>query len=479
MLTGQKVRLSQHQRATHAYVIGQPGMGKSQQLRSMIMQDIVAQRGVMAIDVHGDLYDDLVLDIAHLLARDPELARRVILFDPLNPDWTIRFNPLGAISGIPDERMAGQLTDAIITIWNLDTASAPRMMRLLTFSFLALSEFHLTLLDLPRLLRDQSFREELMNKTVHPDLEDYFRFEFPQGEGAIHQWVTPVLNKIGPLVFDPDMRLILGGRSTFHFRQVLSEKLVFLANLPKGILGEGNSSLLAAFLVAHIQQAALSRADTEKRIPFFLYLDEFQNYTTKNVRDILSESRKYGLSLTLAHQFLEQLPTDTRAAVLNTAGTIICFRVGYHDATELAREVFLKNSLSREKTQLVNSHFGGMSLVLPQTKREPLSHEAMSSLLTRLRPREFWMKRRGPDDPTKQRSLEAPSLTPSKELYAARAYLVKVSGSRFGIAKSRAKEQLKQGRENEKRSKRTTTYYENIETSTLPSNQAPADHGSD
>src|SRR5207253_475749 len=133
------------------------------------------------------------------------------------------------------------------------------------------------------------------------------------------------------------------------FRKILDGNRVLLVNLTKGILGEGNSAMLGAFIVAHLQQAALSRADTRKREPFYLYLDEFQNYTTDNIKDILAESRKYGLSLILAHQYLKQLAGDLQAAVLNTAGTLACFRVGYQDASLLAREIFPPEFLRQPK----------------------------------------------------------------------------------------------------------------------------------
>ena len=154
------------------------------------------------------------------------------------------------------------------------------------------------------------------------------------------QWAAPILNKLGNLIFDPQIRTIFTGKSTINFRHIMDSGKILLVNLPKGIMGEELSSLLAAFIVAMIQKAALSRASTHHRQPFYLYLDEFQNYTTNNIKDILSESRKYSLSMTMAHQYLDQLSSDLRSAVLNTIGTVVCFRVGYKDASTLVKEVF-------------------------------------------------------------------------------------------------------------------------------------------
>ena len=371
-------QLSVVQRATHTYVIGQPGMGKSRALESWIMQDILAGRGVGVIDPHGDLYRHLVFRLAILLQSRPELAERVILIDPTDPVWTVGFNPLQAGNGMYKERLAWLLTDVIIKIWRLDTATAPRMLRLLTFSFLALSEFQLTLLDLPRFLLDEAWRKSLLSRTRHPEITDYFNLEFPKGASAVHQWAMPVLNKIGPLIFDPEMRLMLATESTINFRKILDRNQVLLVNLPKGILGEGNSALLGAFIVAHLQQAALSRANSWERNPFFLYLDEFQNYTTDNIKDILSESRKYALSLVMAHQYLAQLAEDLRGAVLNTAGTIVCFRIGYHDANELCRDLFIPGSLKATHHELNFAHLAGYHMPYFQERTEPLDREALA-----------------------------------------------------------------------------------------------------
>ena len=290
-------------RATHTYVIGQPGTGKSRALESWIMQDIAAGRGVGVIDPHGDLFHNLTVRLSFM----PQVWERIVIIDPCNPDWVTTFNPLDAVSNYSQERLSLFLTDIIGKIWKLDLASAPRALWLLSNTFLALSNLNLTLLHLPKFLLDAEYRNSLLPRLTNPSALSFFQYEFPKNPRAAHQWASPVLNKIGSLIFDSDLSLMLAGKPRITFRQIMDRQLVLLVHLPKGTIGEGASALMGAFIVAHIQKAALARADSAYRNIFYLYLDEFQNYTTDNIRDILSESRKYSLSMTLVHQYLEQL----------------------------------------------------------------------------------------------------------------------------------------------------------------------------
>ena len=239
------------------------------------------------------------------------------------------FNPLDVVADLPKERLAIYMTDIVIKVWKIQPEQAPRMVWLLTNTFLALASSGLSILELPRFLTDPDFRTALLPKVSSEFVRSYFLNEYPQKQSTAMQWAAPILNKLGNLIFDPQIRTIFTGKSTINFRHIMDSGKILLVNLPKGIIGEELSSLLAAFIVAMIQKAALSRASTHHRQPFYLYLDEFQNYTTNNIKDILSESRKYSLSMTMAHQYLDQLSSDLRSAVLNTIGTVVCFRVGY------------------------------------------------------------------------------------------------------------------------------------------------------
>jgi hypothetical protein len=424
--------LTPGQRAIHTYVIGQPGTGKSRALEAWIMQDILAGHGVGVIDPHGDLYRNLLLR----LAPKHELWKRLVILDPLNPKWVVGFNPLEVIHGLSQERLALFLTDVVVKVWSLNTSNAPRMVWLLTNSFLALSDLGLSLLDLPRFLLDREYRECLLPRLSNEAVYIYFRHEFPNSDAATHQWVTPVLNKIGGLIFDPDVRLMFSGGSRLNFREILDQQLILLVNIPKGILGEGSSALLGAFIVAHLQQAALSRANSSKRVPFYLYLDEFQNYTTDNIKDILSESRKYALSLTLAHQYLDQLSGDLRSAVLNTAGTIISFRVGYNDATRLAKEIFPSpDYLTSSKIKVQLGRYGLMPFPTIRNHQDSLGWNGLALLLTKLQPRQFWARHRGFKTPAKQRTFNMPDPQLTIQHASYLNAMLACSGMRYGRLK--------------------------------------------
>ncbi len=434
--------LSARDRSIHTYVIGQPGMGKSRALESWIMQDVAAGHGVGVIDPHGDLFQHLVFRLANMR----NVWERVVIIDPCNKKWVTTFNPLEAVSGFSQERLALFLTDILGKIWQLDMANAPRTMWLLTNSFLALSILGLTLLDLPRFLMDRDFRENLLLRLTHTGVRAYFENEYPRQPAATHQWATPVLNKIGGLIFDPDTCLMLAGKARISFREILDRQHILLVNLPKGIIGEGVSSLLGAFIVAHLQKAALARANSHMRPPFYLYLDEFQNYTTDNIKDILSESRKYSLSLTLVHQYLDQLSSYMRSAVLNTAGSLVCFRVGYQDGYELVKEFFPRRELPVTGQIGFRNQQSGPGHLIPLLNFNSKDYwEDLTQLLVTLRAREFWLKRRGAARPSMHRTFNMPQPKLTSENWKKVHEFYDVSGRRCSRLKEVVRMKVKSG----------------------------------
>lgn len=400
-----EIQLSSKERSTHTYVIGQPGSGKSRAIESWVMQDIKAGRAVGVIDPHGDLYNNLLTRLTDY----PQLWKKIVLFDPLDEKWVVGFNPLDAVTDLPNERLAIYMTDIVIKVWKIQPEQAPRMVWLLTNTFLALSSSGLSILELPRFLSDPEFRIAMMPKVGSEVVRNYFLNEYPQKHSNAMQWSAPILNKLGNLIFDPQIRTIFTGKSTINFRHIMDSGKILLVNLPKGIIGEELSSLLAAFIVAMIQKAALSRASTHNRQSFYLYLDEFQNYTTDNIKDILSESRKYGLSLTLAHQYLDQLSSDLRSAVFNTIGTIVCFRVGYKDASVLVKEIFPSPEYSQSNGQELRLRSVN-SILLPMVipKIQVSNWDMLTRELVNLQMREFWFKKRGLNRPVKQYTFDMP-----------------------------------------------------------------------
>ncbi len=439
-----EIQLSSKDRSTHTYVIGQPGSGKSRAIESWVMQDIKAGRAVGVIDPHGDLYNNLLAR----LAADPLLWKKIVLFDPLDEKWVVGFNPLDAVANLPKERLAIYMTDIVIKVWKIQPENAPRMVWLLTNTFLALSSSGLTIVDLPRFLSDAEFRKGQLPR-VHSDVvRSYFLNEYPQKQSSAMQWAAPILNKLGNLIFDPQIRDIFTGKSTINFRHIMDNGKILLIHLPKGIMGEELSSLLAAFIVAMIQKAALSRASTNKRQPFYLYLDEFQNYTTNNIKDILSESRKYSLSMTMAHQYLDQLLSDLRSAVLNTIGTVVCFRVGYKDASMLVKEIFpspehLQSRGQELRLRSVNSIL--LPMVIPQI--QATNWEMLTRELVNLHMREFWFRKRGLNQPIKQYTFDMPDPILTSELKRRIQILRDCSGEKYARLRSGLKSEETNGDE--------------------------------
>ncbi len=230
------------------------------------------------------------------------------------------------------------------------------------------------------------------------------------------------------------------------FRQILDERLIVVINLAKGLLGEGNSALLGAFFVAGLQKAAMARADSQQsaRAGFHLYLDEWQNYTTDNIRDIISESRKFGLSLHLANQFPEQVPQDLFKAALNATGTLMCFRLSYQSAKVMVHELLPTELPVESSWQQGFLRVGRFGFPFPVQVQKVLGPKELVTMLTVLAPREFVLKRRGPYAPVKLITLEAPTPGMTPELLDARQQLIRISGERYGILKAEARREVEQ-----------------------------------
>jgi hypothetical protein len=353
------VFISTRDRRKHLYVVGKTGTGKTQLLLNMIMQDIDKGRGLCVIDPHGDLFDDI-------LNRFPvQRLRDLILFDPTDSN-----NPPGLNLFEYDRHNPLQrdfvLDEAISIFLRLHGHEifGPRIQNYFRSGALALMNDparERTLLDIARLFVDDSFFEYIMSAAADPVVADFLS-EFKKTTEFEKGSLLPYFQaKFTPFVSNSMIRPVIGQpRSTVNFRQAMDQSKVVLVNLSKGKLGELNSRLLGMVLVSKITWAALSRAQIppEQRYDFYLYCDEFQSFATDSFSTILSEARKYGLCLTLAHQHLSQLRiTDNytqmsrdslRDAVLGNVGNVILFRVGAKDADELSKEIVGEN-ISEEK----------------------------------------------------------------------------------------------------------------------------------
>ena len=322
-------------RFSHVYVIGKTGTGKSTLLESMALQDLERGNGFALIDPHGDL-------VARIAARIPASQRsRVIYLNTTDPAQPYGYNPLRHVSEDRIALAASGMMDVFKKMW--PDAWGVRMEHILRNVLMALLEQpKATLHDVPRIFSDNAFRKEVAksvrNETVRTFLlKEFERFSF----GYRAHGTAPIQNKVGAFLADPLLnRILTAPKKDLHIRRIMDQGQVLLVNLAKGHIGEDSSSLLGGLLVTTIGLAAFSRADTPpaERRSFFVYIDEFQSFTTLALANMLSELRKYRLGFTVAHQYLHQLEPDVRHAVLGNVGSIISFRVGVEDAPYLARE---------------------------------------------------------------------------------------------------------------------------------------------
>lgn len=319
----------------HVYVIGQTGAGKTTLLRNMVLQRIEAGEGVALIDPHGDVAEDLLDHFPRSRARD------LVYFEPAAADFPIAFNPLQNVPSDQRALVAAGLVSAFKSIWR--DSWGPRLEYILGYAIATLLEVENTsLLGINRLLSDPDYRAQIVSAVRDPFIRAFWTDEFDRyDERYLRDAIGPVQNKLGQFSRSPFLRHILGQiENKIDFRHMLDNRRVFIANLSKGRIGPEPANLLGALLVAQFKHAAMTRADQPEyeRRAFHLVLDEFHNFTTDSIAEALSEARKYGLGLTLAHQFVAQLSEEIRPAVFGNVGTLISFRVGAADAEHLARE---------------------------------------------------------------------------------------------------------------------------------------------
>jgi len=322
-------------RRRHFYCIGKTGMGKSNLMENMAIQDIQAGRGVAYIDPHGEGAEKLLDYIPSSRIND------VIFFNPADLDFPIAFNVMEKVDFRYRHLVAGGLMGVFKKVWP-DVWSA-RMEYILNNSILALLEYpDATLLGVNRMLADPEYREKVVEKVTDPMVKSFWLVEFAKYSQRYEQEATAAIqNKVGQFISNPLIRNIIGQtKSTINMREIMDQKKIFIMDLSKGRIGEDNSRLLGALLITKLQLAAMSRVDIPEndRKDFYLYVDEFQNFATESFANILSEARKYRLNLTLGHQYINQMDEIVRDAVFGNVGTLTVFRVGAEDAEFLERE---------------------------------------------------------------------------------------------------------------------------------------------
>lgn len=319
-------------RDKHMYIIGKTGMGKSTLLENMAIQDIQNGEGMIFIDPHGSTAEKLLDFVPQDRVKD------VMYFAPFDTEHPIGFNILEDVGYDNRHKVVAGLMGVFERIW-ADAWSA-RMQYILQNTLFALLEYPgATIVDVNRMLVNKAFREEVVQHVTDPIVAMFWKEEFAGYSDKYTQDATPAIqNKIGQFVSNPLIRNILGqAKSTFDFRKMMDERKIVIVNLSKGRMGEANAALLGSMLVIKVYLSALSRAEESAaslaRLPnCYFYVDEFQNVTNKAFENILSESRKYKLCLTIANQYIEQMEEEVRNAVFGNVGTTIIFRVGPMDA---------------------------------------------------------------------------------------------------------------------------------------------------
>ena len=323
-------------RSRHVYIIGQTGAGKTGLLALLALSDIFHGQGYAIIDPHGDFAVDNMRFIPGSRLQD------VVYFNPADTAFPLGFNPLEVTNPNQKTNISSEVIGVLKRMFG--ESWGPRLEYILRYTILALLDRPTTtMLDITRMLTDKKFREETLTYCQDAVVSNFWKVEFASwNDKFMAEAISPVLNKVGAFTANPIIRNIIGQpRSTFDIRKIMDEGKILIVNLSKGLIGEDNASILGAFMVTKIQLASMSRGDIERiedRRPFYLYVDEFQNFATDSFATILSEARKYGLNLTVANQYISQMTDNVRDAVFGNVGTMVSFRVSADDAPILAKQ---------------------------------------------------------------------------------------------------------------------------------------------
>ena len=325
-----------YDRSRHVYIIGQTGAGKSGLLELFALSDVFHGQGYAIIDPHGDFAINNMKFIPGSRLND------VVYFNPADTKFPLGFNPLEVTNPEQKTNISSEVIGVLKRMFG--DSWGPRLEYILRYTILALLDRpETTMLDITRMLTDKKFRKETLSYCTDTVVLQFWNVEFASWTDKFQaEAIAPVLNKVGAFTANPVIRNIIGQpKSTFNIRQMMDDGKILIVNLSKGLIGEDNAGILGAFLVTKIQLAAMSRSDIpdiKDRRPFYLYVDEFQNFATDSFATILSEARKYGLNLTVANQYISQMSETVRDAVFGNVGTMISFRVSADDSPILAKQ---------------------------------------------------------------------------------------------------------------------------------------------
>lgn len=323
-------------RRRHMYMIGKSGSGKSKLLELLVRSDFWQSQGVCVIDPHGDLVNALLDAIPEKRAED------VILIDPSDFNFPVSFNPLANIRN--DEKY--HVAQGLLEVMKKQFGSnwTPRLEHVFRFVCLAMLDYpEATMNGMIKLLSDRNYRQEVIKHIQDDMVKRFWAIEFADwSERFDNEAIIPLLNKLSEFLSNPLLRHIFAQvDNKIDFEEIMNTQKILLINLSKGKLGEENSNFFGSMFITKLHQAGMARAyiPEEKRSDFYIYVDEFQNFMTNTFTNLFSESRKYGICMTVAHQYIGQLTAEIKTTVLGNVGSIVVFRVGGDDAAQLVPEM--------------------------------------------------------------------------------------------------------------------------------------------
>ena len=320
-------------RLYHFYILGRTGTGKTSLLYTKIVQDIYEGRGICLIDVHGDLVTKVFQTIPKHRKKD------VIYLNTTDPTLMLGYNPLRKVSYEKRPLVTSNILEVFQQLWGNQGWGVKLSHILRNVLLTLLDQKHASFSDILRLLNDNAFRNQCLPNIINPDVRNFWEKEFKNYSAKTD--LVPIYNKLGGILSYPSVkRVLVSNTDQISLRSVMDTNKILLVNISKGILGADASYILGSLLLNSLASSAFSRIDTppDEREIFFCYLDEFQNYTTASIIDMLSELRKFKLGLIMAHQYISQLDSKIRDAVLGNVGSIVCFRLSQADARFMERE---------------------------------------------------------------------------------------------------------------------------------------------
>ncbi len=328
----QKFGIYLKDRLYHFYILGRTGTGKTNLLHTKITQDISQNRGLCLIDIHGDLVTNLIKTIPHKRYKD------VVYLNASNPNLELGYNPLRKVSYEKRALITSNILEVFQKLWGSQGWGVKMSHILRNVIITLLDQPKTSFIDILKILQDSNFRNECLKNIVNPEIKTFWEKEFKTyGKTDL----IPIYNKLGGILSYPLVkRILVENKKQISLRSIIDNRKILLVNLSKGAIGTEASYILGSLLLTSLSAAAFSRIDTpeHKRSHFFIYLDEFQNYTNLTLVEMLSELRKFKVGVVMAHQYISQLDTKIRDAVLNNVGTIVCFRLGQADARFMEKE---------------------------------------------------------------------------------------------------------------------------------------------